>query len=111
MTLTETKPAGAGRDAGRDGGRDRDKDANGNGGGFKKKKFFRRRKVCPFCAEKGLGIDYKDCGVLARFITERGKIVPRRISGTCSKHQRQLSLAIKRARVIALLPFTTMNAN
>lgn len=78
-------------------------------GTFGKKKFFRRRKVCPFCADKTLGIDYKDPSILARFITERGKVVPRRISGTCAKHQRRLSLAIKRARVVALLPFTTMN--
>ena len=76
---------------------------------FGKKKFFRRRKVCPFCADKALNIDYKDPSVLARFITERGKVVPRRISGTCAKHQRRLSLAIKRARIVALLPFTTMN--
>ncbi len=78
-------------------------------GPFGKKKFFRRRKVCPFCADKALIIDYKDASVLARFITERGKVVPRRISGTCAKHQRRLSLAIKRARIVALLPFTTMN--
>jgi small subunit ribosomal protein S18 len=78
-------------------------------GPFGKKKFFRRRKVCPFCADKSLVIDYKDASVLARFITERGKVVPRRISGTCAKHQRRLSLAIKRARIVALLPFTTMN--
>ena len=78
-------------------------------GSFGKKKFFRRRKVCPFCADKSLSIDYKDSMVLARFITERGKVVPRRISGTCAKHQRRLSLAIKRARIVALLPFTTMN--
>ena len=78
-------------------------------GPFGKKKFFRRRKVCPFCADKSLVIDFKDASVLARFITERGKVVPRRISGTCAKHQRRLSLAIKRARLMALLPFTTMN--
>jgi small subunit ribosomal protein S18 len=78
---------------------------------FKKKKFFRRRKVCPFCADKCLAIDYKDPAILARFISERGKIVPRRISGVCAKHQRRLATAIKRARVVALLPFTTMNAH
>ncbi len=79
---------------------------NGN-----RKKFFSRRKVCPFCADKKMEIDYRDPAMLARFITERGKIVPRRISGVCSKHQRGLALAIKRARVIAILPYTTMNAN
>lgn len=78
---------------------------------YRKKKFFRRRKVCPFCADKGLMIDYKDPSILSRFISERGKIVPRRISGVCAKHQRTLATAIKRARVIALLPFTTMNAH
>lgn len=65
-----------------------------------------RRKVCNFCADKVDGIDYKDVAKLRRFITERGKILPRRISGTCAKHQRQLTVAIKRARNIALLPFT-----
>ena len=87
------------------------RDDNDSGGGYRKKKFFRRRKVCSFCADKNLSIDYKDPNLLARFITERGKIVPRRISGVCSKHQRSLSLAIKRSRVLALLPFTTMSAN
>jgi len=76
-----------------------------------KKKFFKRRKVCPFCADKSATIDYKDPALLARFITERGKIVPRRISGVCAKHQRRLSLAIRRSRVVALLPFTTMNSH
>lgn len=65
-----------------------------------------RRKVCNFCVDKVDGIDYKDAAKLRRFITERGKILPRRISGTCAKHQRQLTVAIKRARNIALLPFT-----
>ena len=64
-----------------------------------------RKKVCMFCADKIDYIDYKDTAKLRRYITERGKIVPRRISGCCAKHQRQLTTAIKRARVIALLPF------
>ncbi len=64
-----------------------------------------RRKSCRFCADKTLVIDYKDPRLLRSFITERGKIVPRRISGNCAKHQRQISIAIKRARVIALLPY------
>ncbi len=64
-----------------------------------------KRKGCRFCADKSAGIDYKDPRLLRGFITERGKIVPRRISGNCAKHQRQMSLAIKRARVIALLPY------
>ena len=65
-----------------------------------------RRKVCSFCADKVQEIDYKDAAKLRKFITERGKILPRRISGTCAKHQRQLTIAIKRARNVALLPFT-----
>lgn len=67
------------------------------------KKFF-RKKVCRFCANKAK-IDYKDADALKRFTTERGKILPRRITGTCAKHQRQVALAIKRARAICLLPF------
>jgi small subunit ribosomal protein S18 len=73
------------------------------GRGGKGKVFF-KKKVCKFCTQK-LKIDYKDADVLRRFITERGKILPRRITGTCAKHQRALALAIKRARIIALLPF------
>lgn len=65
-----------------------------------------RRKVCAFCVDKIEKIDYKDAAKLRRFITERGKILPRRISGNCAKHQRQVTIAIKRARNIALLPFT-----
>jgi small subunit ribosomal protein S18 len=65
-----------------------------------------RRKVCSFCVDKVDEIDYKDVAKLRKFITERGKILPRRISGTCAKHQRQLTIAIKRARTVALLPFT-----
>ena len=68
-------------------------------------RFGRRRKVCPFCADKTVTIDYKDPRLLRRFITERGKIVPRRISGVCAKHQRELAVAIKRARHIAFLPY------
>ncbi len=65
-----------------------------------------RRRVCRFCADKDLVIDYKDPQALRYFVTERGKIVPRRISGACAKHQRAINTAIKRARIIALLPFT-----
>ena len=64
-----------------------------------------RKKVCAFCVDKVEQIDYKDAAKLRRFITESGKILPRRISGNCAKHQRQVTLAIKRARNIALLPF------
>ena len=66
----------------------------------------KRRKVCQFCVDKIEHIDYKDLARLRRFVTERGKIQPRRMSGNCAKHQRQLSEAIKRARAIALLPYT-----
>lgn len=65
-----------------------------------------RKKVCNFCVDKVENIDYKDVAKLRRYITERGKILPRRISGNCAKHQRQVTVAIKRARNIALLPFT-----
>ena len=68
---------------------------------------YHRRKVCRFCADSSLEIDYKDQKMLRFFTTERGKIVPRRISGNCAKHQRELTVAIKRARDIALLPYTT----
>ncbi|WP_419656735.1 RpsR: 30S ribosomal protein S18 [Desulfosarcina variabilis str. Montpellier] len=71
----------------------------------KKRRIFHRRKVCRFCADQSLVIDYKDPKSLKYFITERGKIIPRRISGTCAKHQRALTHAIKRARTIALLPY------
>lgn len=66
-----------------------------------------KKKVCAFCSEKVESIDYKDVSKLRKYISERGKILPRRISGNCAKHQRQLTVAIKRARNIALLPFTT----
>lgn len=79
---------------------DRD-DAQGSGA-FRRN----RRRGCGFCSDESLAIDYKDPQALRYFVTERGKIVPRRISGTCAKHQRALTAAIKRARNIALLPFT-----
>ncbi|MEJ2689096.1 MAG: 30S ribosomal protein S18 [Deltaproteobacteria bacterium] len=65
-----------------------------------------RRKVCRFCADRELNIDYKDIKTLRNFVTERGKIIPRRIYGTCAKHQRELTEAVKRARQIALIPYT-----
>jgi small subunit ribosomal protein S18 len=69
--------------------------------------MFIKHKICRFCADSSLKIDYKEPKTLAIFTSERGKIIPRRISGNCAKHQRILALAIKRARNIALLPFTT----
>ena len=65
----------------------------------------RRKKVCAYCFEEGKSIDYKDVASLKKFIAERGKILPRRITGTCAKHQRELTVAIKRARHIALMPY------
>ena len=73
---------------------------------FKKKFLFRKKKFCKFCDEKIAFIDYKDLRLLQGFTPERAKIFPRRISGTCSKHQRKVMQAIKRARILALLPFT-----
>jgi small subunit ribosomal protein S18 len=82
----------------------------GGGGGRPNKEagkryFFRRRKVCKFCADRIDYIDYKDVKTLVGFVPERGKILPRRMFGTCSEHQRKLTQAIKRARSIALLPY------
>jgi len=74
----------------------------------RKKRPFQRRKVCIFCADSGMKIDYKDLKTLTHFVTERGKILPRRISGTCARHQRDLTTAIKRARNIALMPFSVV---
>ena len=85
------------RDRDRDKDRDKDKD--------KEKKIF-RKKVCRFCVDKVTGIDYKEVAKLQKFVTERGKVIPSRISGNCARHQRQLASAIKRARYVALLPYT-----
>ncbi len=92
------RPAGRGG-AGAAGGRG-GKDAG-------KRYFFRRRKVCKFCADKIDYIDYKDVKLLSGFVPERGKVLPRRMFGTCAEHQRKLTLAVKRARNIALLPFAS----
>jgi small subunit ribosomal protein S18 len=73
----------------------------------RKKVFFRRRKVCRFCADKISTVDYKDVKFLQQYIVERSKILPRRISGNCAKHQRVVQQAIKRARHIALLPYVS----
>lgn len=70
------------------------------------RRFKPRKRICSFCADKSAGIDYKDINKLKKYITERGKILPRRISGNCSKHQRELTIAIKRSRQVALLPYT-----
>ncbi len=88
-----------------DGGRSQ-RDRDDDRGGDTPWRRRGRRRVCRFCADKSFVIDYKDPQSLRYFITERGKIVPQRISGTCAKHQRAVATAIKRARQIALLPFT-----
>ena len=87
------RPGGPGRGPGGPGGRE---------GG---RKYFRRKKVCKFCVEKIDAINYKDVRLLSQFVAESGKIVPRRLTGVCTPHQRRLSSAIKQARNIALLPF------
>lgn len=71
----------------------------------KRKHFYVRRKVCRFCVDSKLAIDYKDANTLRQFVTERGKIIPRRISGNCARHQRRVTRAIKQARLLALMPY------
>jgi small subunit ribosomal protein S18 len=89
----------------RSGGRHGGRPAGGGAGG--RGKFFRRKKVCKFCTEKIDAIPYRDVRLLQGFVAERGKIVPRRLTGVCTTHQRRLTRAIKQARNIALLPFAT----
>jgi len=86
------------------GGRGGRKDDKAGGG---RRPMFRRRRVCKFCAEHIDHVSYKDVKLLTQFIPERGKIQPRRLSGTCATHQRKLQLAIKRARQLALIPYVT----
>ncbi len=93
---------GGGRDRG-DRDRERDGDRGGEEGG---RRGFGRRKVCRFCADTNLKVDYKDQNQMKYFLTERGKIIPRRISGNCAKHQREVATAIKRGRMLAILPYT-----
>jgi small subunit ribosomal protein S18 len=88
-------------------GRPARKSSGGGGAPGGRRQYFRRRKVCKFCEEKIDVIDYKDVRLVGQFISERGKILPRRLTGTCSPHQHLLTAAIKRARSIALLPFAT----
>jgi small subunit ribosomal protein S18 len=88
----------------RPGGRPQGGPGGGREGG---RKFFRRKKVCKFCVEKIDAINYKDVRLLGQFVAEKGKIVPRRLSGVCTPHQRRVSAAIKQARNIALLPFAS----
>ena len=99
---------------GRGGGGGRSSEGRGGRGGAagdkkdgQRRTLFRRRKVCKFCADKIDDINYKDVKLLGPFVPERGKILPRRISGTCATHQRKLQVAIKRARQLALIPYVT----
>jgi len=78
--------------------------------GSRRRGGFGRKKVCRFCADRALHIDYKELIQIKPFVTERSKIIPRRISGNCAKHQREVAQAIKRARLLALLPFTVTHA-
>jgi small subunit ribosomal protein S18 len=103
---------GFGRGGGRDGGGREERGDRGERGGDEMggRRGFGRRKVCRFCADKTLKVDYKDQGQLKYFLTERGKIIPRRISGNCALHQRLVATAIKRARMLAILPYTVASA-
>ncbi len=101
------REGGGGSKGGRGGGREERGERGGDmerGGG----RGFGRRKVCRYCADKNLKVDYKNAADLKYFVTERGKIVPRRISGNCALHQREVANAIKRGRNVALLPYTVM---
>lgn len=98
---------GGGGGGGYGGGRGGDREERGEHGGEEGRgRGFGRRKVCRFCADKALKVDYKDQQALKYFLTERGKIIPRRISGNCAKHQREIATAIKRARMLAILPYS-----
>jgi small subunit ribosomal protein S18 len=100
---TDRRPA---RPARTEGGRPERPQRRGPGG---RGKFVRRRKFCKFCADKSLTIDHKDPVLLGQFISERSKIIPSRVTSTCAKHQRQLTTAVKRARILALLSFTPLH--
>lgn len=112
MTQEQRPPSAEGaRPSGQYGGGPRgDRGPSGGQGGpprrGKRPRYIPRRKVCSFCVDKVTHIDYKDVGLLRRFISDRGRIDPRRRSGTCARHQRALAAALKRARQLALVPFT-----
>ena len=101
------KTFGGGGSGGAGGGRGRAGQTAQGKDGQQRRPMFRRRKVCKFCADKIDDINYKDARLLLPFVPERAKILPRRISGTCALHQRKLRVAIMRARVLALIPYTT----
>jgi small subunit ribosomal protein S18 len=103
-----SRPEGGGGDRGPRGPRPAGRPGGGPGGPREGgRKFFRRKKVCKFCVEKIDSVNYKDVRLLGQFVAESGKIVPRRLTGVCTPHQRRLANAIKQARNIALLPFSS----
>ena len=106
------KSFGGGGGGGRGGDRDRgDRDDRGDKGGDDDKRGgrgFGRKRVCRYCADKNAKVDFKDQAALKYFVTERGKIIPRRISGNCAKHQREVAKAIKRSRGLALIPYLVL---
>jgi len=104
------RPSGPRTEGGRPGGRPGG-GPGGRPGGDRKRRFQVRKKVCRFCVDKTPFVDYKDLKTLKFFITERGKILPRRISGNCARHQREITVAIQRSRNIALLPFSGDKSN
>ena len=108
MAFAKKTGSGGGRGRGGSSSRTGAAGAGGERGGAaggQRRSLFRRRKVCKFCADKIDDINYKDVKLLQGFVPERAKVLPRRISGTCAKHQRKLRVAIMRARVLALLPY------
>src|ERR1700753_1135136 len=102
MSYGGERSGGGGREGGRDGG---GREGGGREGGGQRRPFFRRKKTCPFSGANAPKIDYKDVKLLQRFISERGKIVPSRITAVSTKRQRELAQAIKRARFLGLLPY------
>ncbi len=106
MAEFQSRPSGPSRaDRGPDSRGRGDRDDRGPRSGDKRRRFQVRKKVCRFCVDKTPFIDYKDVKTLRFFITERGKILPRRISGNCARHQREVTVAVQRCRNIALIPF------
>ena len=106
MAEFHSRPSGPSRPGGSDSRGRGDRDDRGpRAGGEKRRRFQVRKKVCRFCVDKTPFIDYKDVKTLRFFITERGKILPRRISGNCARHQREVTVAVQRCRNIALIPF------
>ncbi|HYA88368.1 MAG TPA: 30S ribosomal protein S18 [Nitrospirota bacterium] len=109
MAEFHSRPSGSSRPSERGSdnrGKDRGDGRDSRGGGVDKRRRFQvRKKVCRFCVDKSPFVDYKDVKTLRFFITERGKILPRRISGNCARHQREVTVAVQRCRNIALIPF------